>query len=84
MKTIALIQARMSSSRLPGKVLQDIFGQPMLLHVVQRAKKAKSVDMIVVITSTHEDDNAIEMLCKENGISCFRGSLDDVLSRNAK
>jgi spore coat polysaccharide biosynthesis protein SpsF len=81
MKTIVLIQARMSSSRLPGKVLQDISGQPMLLHVIQRAKKAKSVDMIVVITSTHEDDDAIEMLCKENGISCFRGSLDDVLDR---
>lgn len=81
MKTIALIQARMSSSRLPGKVLLDISGQPMLLHVIHRAKQAKSVDLVAVITSTHADDDAIEMLCKENNIPCFRGSLDDVLDR---
>lgn len=81
MKTIALIQARMSSSRLPGKVLQDIAGQPMLLHVVHRAKQAKSIDSVAVITTTYADDDAIEMLCKENGIPCFRGSLDDVLDR---
>lgn len=81
MKTIALIQARMSSSRLPGKVLQDIVGQPMLLRVIRRAKQASSVDLVAIITSTHEDDDAIEILCKEKGISCFRGSLDDVLDR---
>jgi spore coat polysaccharide biosynthesis protein SpsF len=81
MKTIALIQARMSSSRLPGKVLQDIAGQPMLLHVVHRAKQAKSIDSVAVITSTYAVDDAIEMVCKENGIPCFRGSHDDVLDR---
>jgi spore coat polysaccharide biosynthesis protein SpsF len=81
MKTVALIQARMSSSRLPGKVLLDIAGQPMLLHVVQRAKQAKSIDVVAVITSTHVEDDAIERLCTENGISSFRGSLDDVLDR---
>lgn len=81
MRTVALIQARMSSNRLPGKVLQDIAGRPMLLQVIHRAKQAKSVDIIAVITSNHEDDDAIEMLCKENGILCFRGSLDDVLDR---
>lgn len=81
MKTIALIQARMSSSRLPGKVLQDIAGQPMLLHVVHRAQQAKSIDSVAVITTTYADDDAIEILCKENGIPCFRGSLDDVLDR---
>ena len=81
MKTVALIQARMSSSRLPGKVLQDIAGQPMLLRVIRRAKQAKSIDLVAVITSIHEDDDAIEILCKGNGIACFRGSLDDVLDR---
>jgi spore coat polysaccharide biosynthesis protein SpsF len=81
MKTVALIQARMSSSRLPSKVLQDISGQPMLWRVVHRAKQAKSVDLVAVITSTHADDDAIEMLCKKNNILCFRGNLDDVLDR---
>lgn len=81
MKTIALIQARMSSSRLPGKVLQDIAGQPMLGRVIRRAKQAGAIDLLAVITSTHEDDDAIEILCQETGISCFRGSLDDVLDR---
>jgi len=81
MKTIALIQARMSSSRLPGKVLQNITGQPMLMRVIRRAKQAKSLDSVAVITSTCEDDDAIEIFCKEHGIACFRGSLDDVLDR---
>jgi spore coat polysaccharide biosynthesis protein SpsF (cytidylyltransferase family) len=81
MKTVALIQARMSSSRLPGKVLQDIAGKPMLWHVVHRAQQAKSIDSVAVITTTRADDDAIEMLCKESGIPCFRGSLDDVLDR---
>lgn len=81
MKTIALIQARMSSSRLPGKVLQDIAGQPMLSHVIGRAKKARFLDLVAVITSTHEDDNAIAIFCQEHSIAYFRGSLDDVLDR---
>jgi len=81
MKTIALIQARMTSSRLPGKVLQDVAGKPMLLHVVNRAQQAKSVDNVAVITSTHESDDAIERCCIENSIPCFRGNLDDVLDR---
>ena len=81
MKTVALIQARMTSSRLPRKVLQDIGGCPMLLRVVDRAKQAKTIDIVAVITSTHESDDAIEQCCKENGIEVFRGNLDDVLDR---
>lgn len=81
METVALIQTRMTSSRLPGKVLQDIAGRPMLLRVVDCAKQAKSVDLVAVITSTHESDDAIERCCKENDIFCFRGNLDDVLDR---
>ena len=81
MKTVALIQARMSSSRLPGKVLLDIAGRPMLWHVVHRAQQAKSIDAVAVITSINEVDDAIERLCTESGIACFRGSLDDVLDR---
>lgn len=81
MKTVALIQARMSSTRLPGKVLLDIGGQPMLLHVIHRAKLAGSVDLVAVVTSRREDDDPIERLCNKKGIPCFRGSLDDVLDR---
>jgi len=81
MKTIALIQARMTSSRLPGKVLQDIAGKPMLLRVVDRARQAKSIDLVAVITSTHESDDVIERCCIENSVPCFRGNLDDVLDR---
>jgi spore coat polysaccharide biosynthesis protein SpsF len=81
MKTVALIQARMSSTRLPGKVLLEIAGQPMLLQVVQRARQAKSIDAVAVVTSTAADDDAIEQLCQKRGVLCFRGSLDDVLDR---
>ena len=81
MKTVALIQARMSSSRLPGKVLEDICGQPMLWRVVDRARQAKQVDSVAVITSTHAADDAVERLCKEDNLPYFRGSLDDVLDR---
>lgn len=81
MKIVVLIQARMTSSRLAGKVLQDIAGKPMLLRVVERVQKAKSIDSVAVITSTHESDDAIEWCCSENNISCFRGNLDDVLDR---
>ena len=81
MKTVALIQARMTSSRLPGKVLQDIAGKPMLLRVVNRVRQSQSIDFVAVITSTHESDDAIERCCKDNGVPCFRGNLDDVLDR---
>ncbi len=82
MTTVALIQARMSSSRLPGKVLQGICSQPMLLRVYQRVQRAKLVDSVAIITSVHEDDNAIEAICKEKSIPCFRGSLEGVLDRS--
>ena len=81
MKTVALIQARMTSSRLPGKVLQNIAGKPMLMRVVERVRQAKSIDLVTVITSTHESDNALARCCIENSVPYFRGSLDDVLDR---
>jgi len=84
MNTVALIQARMTSSRLPGKVLQDIGGCPMLLRVVDRVKQAKTIDSVAVITSVHESDDDIKKYCKDNGIPCFRGNLDDVLDRYYK
>lgn len=81
MKIVAIIQARMSSSRLPGKVLLDIAGQPMLAHVVERTRLAKTVGLVVVATTTDPADDAIEMFCKESGYPCYRGNLYDVLDR---
>ena len=71
----------MGSSRLPGKSLAEIEGRPMLWHVIQRVKRASLVDRVVVATSTAPADDAIEKMCRENGVPCYRGSEDDVLDR---
>ena len=78
---VAIIQARMGSSRLPGKSLAEIEGRPMLWHVIQRVKRASLVDRVVVATSTAPADDAIEKMCRENGVPCYRGSENDVLDR---
>jgi spore coat polysaccharide biosynthesis protein SpsF len=81
MQVVAIIQARMSSSRLPGKVLADVCGKPMLWYVVTRAQQAARLDLVVVATSNEPSDDAIEKFCELNRIACFRGSKDDVLDR---
>jgi glutamate-1-semialdehyde aminotransferase/spore coat polysaccharide biosynthesis protein SpsF (cytidylyltransferase family)/predicted dehydrogenase len=78
---VAIIQARMGSSRLPGKSLAEINGHPMLWHVVERVKRARLVDRVVVATSMESGDDAIEKMCEENGVACYRGSERDVLDR---
>jgi len=78
---VAVVQARMGSRRLPGKSLADIEGKPMLWHVVERVKRARLVDRVVVATSTQPADNAIEEMCHAHGIACYRGSENDVLDR---
>jgi len=83
-KTIAIIQARMSSTRLPGKVLMKIKGKPMLWYVVSRMKKANLIDEIIVATSKSRLDGAIVNFCEVNRIKCFRGSLQNVLARYYK
>ena len=80
-KTVAIIQARMGSARLPGKVLMDIAGHPLLWHVVQRTKSASCVDKVVVATSDNASDDAVEDFCRKEKVTCFRGSEKDVLSR---
>ncbi len=81
MKTVAIIQARMGSTRLPGKVLATIAGKPMLWQVVERTRRAKALDQIIVATSEDLDDNVVAEFCTESAIDCFRGVKEDVLDR---
>lgn len=80
-KTVAIIQARMASTRLPNKVLADLGGKPMLAQVVARVRRAATIDEVVVATSVGPQDDAVEGFCRREGIGCFRGSEDDVLDR---
>jgi len=80
-RIVAIIQARMSSTRLPGKVLADIAGQPMLARVVERVRMSVLVDEVIVATTTDSTDDAIQTLCSDRGYACMRGSAADVLDR---
>jgi spore coat polysaccharide biosynthesis protein SpsF len=81
LKVNAIIQARMGSTRLPGKVLMDLGGQSVLRRVVRRLQRAKLVQLIVVATSVASGDDAIAAECVRLQVPCFRGSEDDVLDR---
>ena len=81
MRSVASIEARMTSSRLPGKVLMDIAGKPMLQHVIERTMRSRSVETVVVATTTNGDDDPIIDLATALGARSFRGSEDDVLGR---
>ena len=81
MKSVAIIQARMGSSRLPGKVLMEVAGKPMLALVAERIGSAHSVDEVVVATSTEPADDPIWQFCSQQSLVCYRGSLEDVLDR---
>lgn len=78
---VAVIQARMSSSRLPGKVLMDIAGRPLIWHPVHRLGQCRTVDSVAIATSTDASDDALAAWCAGEGIPCVRGSLDNVLER---
>lgn len=78
---LAIVQARMSSSRLPGKVLKDVLGQPMILRQLERIARSKKIDRVVVATSVESSDNVLAEVLTKAGVEVFRGSLDDVLSR---
>ena len=80
-KVVAIIQGRMSSSRLPGKILADISGQPMLSRVMIRASRAKTLDQIIFATTTDASDDPVAEYCDFSGISVTRGSQFDVLDR---
>jgi spore coat polysaccharide biosynthesis protein SpsF len=80
-KVIAVVEARMASTRLPGKVLLQAGGKPMLQHHVDRLRAAPSIDAIVIATTTAAGDDAIERFCTDAGVGCYRGSPDDVMQR---
>jgi spore coat polysaccharide biosynthesis protein SpsF len=81
MKIVAIIQARMGSTRLPGKVLLDLAGEPMLGRVVNRTQRATTLREVVVATTVEPDDESIVQLCAARDWPCFRGSEEDVLDR---
>ena len=81
MKIVAIIQARMSSSRLPGKVLKEICGKSVLAHVVRRVQLCSLLDQVVVATTIGEEDNVIVQEAENLNVTSFRGSRDNVLSR---
>jgi len=78
---VVIIQARMGSSRLQGKVLKEILGKPMLWHLINRLKRSKLIDKIIIATTDKERDKPILKLAQELGIDSFAGSEEDVLDR---
>lgn len=81
MKVVCIIQARMGSTRLPGKIMLDLCGKTVLGHIIERVKKVENIDEIVVATTTKEDDILIVEETLKYGVKVFRGSEEDVLSR---
>lgn len=81
MKIIAAIEARMASTRLPGKVMREIVGKPMLELLIERVRLTKRLSKIVIATTVNKQNDVIEELAHRLGIGCYRGSEDDVLSR---
>ena len=79
-----IIQARMSSTRFPGKVLYEVKGKPVLQYVIERLQRSKFVDTLVVATSEERQDDAICNFCREYGVEVYRGPLDDVAQRIAQ
>ena len=84
MRVVAVIQARMGSTRLPGKVLKPIAGKPLLWHIVHRLKRSQFIEKIAIATSTNPRDDAIVEFGRENSVAVVRGPEDDVLARFAR
>lgn len=84
MKTIIIIQARMGSSRLPGKILKPLGYVDSLTYVTERCRKIEGISEVIVATSNLLQDDAVEAWCIEHNIACYRGSEDDVLDRYMK
>lgn len=81
MKTVIIVQARMTSTRLPGKVLKTVLGKTLLEYQIERLQRVKLADQIVIATTTNNTDQPIIDLCQRLSIPYYRGSEEDVLSR---
>ncbi|TDC03337.1 acylneuraminate cytidylyltransferase [Nonomuraea longispora] len=81
MRIVGIVQARMGSTRLPGKVLRDLGGRSVLAWVVRAAREAGALDDLVVATTIERADDAVAAECRALGVACHRGSVDDVLTR---
>ena len=81
MRIVATIEARMTSTRLPGKVMLQVLGKPMLHYLVERLKKVPSIDEIILATTVNSDDDILVEFAKEENIKYFRGSEEDVMLR---
>jgi len=82
-RVVILIEARMGSTRLPGKVLRPLAGKPLLGHLIERIRATRECQQIMIATSVESRDDALEAFAEEMGVACFRGSEEDVLSRLA-
>ena len=82
--TLALVQARMGSKRLPGKVLKRINGKPLIEILLQRLSRAKNIDKILVTTGLRMENDSLVDSVKKLGYEVFRGSEDDVLDRSIR
>lgn len=78
---LGILQARVSSTRLPEKVIRPLLGKPMILRQIERLKRIKQIDRLILATSTDPSDDCLAAICASEGIECFRGNLDDVLDR---
>jgi spore coat polysaccharide biosynthesis protein SpsF len=80
-RLVAVVAARHSSRRLPGKVLRPLLGRPLLAHAVERLQSVDRLDAIVIATSAERSDDAVAAFAETHGVRCWRGALDDVLGR---
>ncbi|HIJ80618.1 MAG TPA: glycosyltransferase family protein [Desulfuromonadales bacterium] len=78
---LGILQARVSSSRLPEKVIRPLLGKPMILRQIERLKRIRQLDRLILATSSDASDDRLAEVCAQEGIECFRGNLNDVLDR---
>lgn len=78
---LGILQARISSTRLPEKVIRPLLGKPMILRQIERLKRIEQLDLLILATSNDPSDDRLAEICASEDIECFRGNLDDVLDR---
>lgn len=81
-RVVTIVQARKGSSRLPGKVMMSVLGEPILFRQIERMQQARLIGTLVVATTREEKDDVIEELCHQHGWPCYRGDSNDLLDRH--